>query len=316
MRSVGNNDRDVAKRDGDDRCCVTIGISRSDPVPQRATTAALLRSQPLPSSSFHDVQRIFAILLAFLIASCAWHLFWLEKLPSTAQFLLHFDTPASGFILKHRHSRDLVWPPLLRRFSGTSCSIHPPTPCLPTMISQLLLELCLRGVSRIETRIATALHTSSVWPPSRTWRSRMNLLVVSTLIACTLVRIHIVAYSRAPLHCLKTLYADRSSSAQKRLRDLKGRISAQSKRNFVLERDVRYLDSRIALLIQNRMALDEARLHCHSHFSEVAYLSHISNKRSRNTWKRSTRRRVNIQMTASFNNTPISSSSFNRNHDT
>lgn len=46
-------------------------------------------------------------------------------------------------------------------------------------------------------------------------------------------------------------------TAQKRLRDLKGRISAQSKKNFVLERDVRYLDSRIALLIQNRMALDE-----------------------------------------------------------
>ena len=48
-----------------------------------------------------------------------------------------------------------------------------------------------------------------------------------------------------------------TTTAQKRLRDLKGRISAQSKRNFVLERDVRYLDSRIALLIQNRMALDE-----------------------------------------------------------
>ena len=45
--------------------------------------------------------------------------------------------------------------------------------------------------------------------------------------------------------------------AQKQLRDLKGRISAQSKKNFVLERDVRYLDSRIALLIANRMALDE-----------------------------------------------------------
>ena len=45
--------------------------------------------------------------------------------------------------------------------------------------------------------------------------------------------------------------------AQKQLRDLKGKISAQSKKNFVLERDVRYLDSRIALLIQNRMALDE-----------------------------------------------------------
>ncbi|KAJ8292600.1 GTPase-activating protein [Rhodotorula toruloides] len=50
---------------------------------------------------------------------------------------------------------------------------------------------------------------------------------------------------------------DELARAQKRLRDLKARISAQSKKNFVLERDVRYLDSRIALLIQNRMALDE-----------------------------------------------------------
>jgi hypothetical protein len=50
------------------------------------------------------------------------------------------------------------------------------------------------------------------------------------------------------------------SAAQKRLRELKGRISAQSKKNFVLERDVRYLDSRIALLIANRMALDEVSL--------------------------------------------------------
>ena len=49
----------------------------------------------------------------------------------------------------------------------------------------------------------------------------------------------------------------KKKTAQKRLRDLKGKISAQSKKNFVLERDVRYLDSRIALLIQNRMALDE-----------------------------------------------------------
>jgi Ras GTPase-activating-like protein IQGAP2/3 len=52
---------------------------------------------------------------------------------------------------------------------------------------------------------------------------------------------------------------DELGRAQKRLRDLKGRISTQSKKNFVLERDVRYLDSRIALLIQNRMAADEKR---------------------------------------------------------
>ncbi|TPX51708.1 hypothetical protein SeLEV6574_g00113 [Synchytrium endobioticum] len=50
---------------------------------------------------------------------------------------------------------------------------------------------------------------------------------------------------------------DELTKAQRRLRDLKMRISAQSKKNFVLERDVRYLDGRIALLIQNRLALDE-----------------------------------------------------------
>jgi hypothetical protein len=48
-------------------------------------------------------------------------------------------------------------------------------------------------------------------------------------------------------------------AAQKVLRELKTKISSQSKKNFVLEKDVRYLDSRIALLIQNRMALEEVR---------------------------------------------------------
>ena len=48
--------------------------------------------------------------------------------------------------------------------------------------------------------------------------------------------------------------------AQKTLRDLKSKISSQSKNNFVLEKDVRYLDSRIALLVQNRMAQEEVRI--------------------------------------------------------
>jgi ribosomal protein S20 len=52
------------------------------------------------------------------------------------------------------------------------------------------------------------------------------------------------------------LHAD-YETAQKALRELKSKISSQSKKNFVLEKDVRYLDSRIALLIQNRMALEE-----------------------------------------------------------
>ncbi|KAI0998438.1 GTPase-activating protein [Podosphaera aphanis] len=50
---------------------------------------------------------------------------------------------------------------------------------------------------------------------------------------------------------------DDLARAQKTLRHLKAKISSQSKKNFVLEKDVRYLDSRIALLIQNRMALEE-----------------------------------------------------------
>lgn len=59
--------------------------------------------------------------------------------------------------------------------------------------------------------------------------------------------------------CVEKACADVCRLAQKILRDLKSKISSQSKKNFVLEKDVRYLDSRIALLIQNRMALEEVR---------------------------------------------------------
>jgi hypothetical protein len=41
------------------------------------------------------------------------------------------------------------------------------------------------------------------------------------------------------------------ATAQGGLRKLKVMCSSQSKKNFLLERDLRYLDSRIALLIQN-----------------------------------------------------------------
>lgn len=65
---------------------------------------------------------------------------------------------------------------------------------------------------------------------------------------------------------------DDLARAQKALRDLKSRISSQSKKNFVLEKDVRYLDSRIALLVQNRMALEE-RDEVASHLDDAADLS-------------------------------------------
>ncbi|KAL2916672.1 RasGAP protein [Polyrhizophydium stewartii] len=62
---------------------------------------------------------------------------------------------------------------------------------------------------------------------------------------------------------------DELTKAQRRLRELKLKISSQSKRNFVLERDVRYLDSRIALLIQNRMAMSEQQQEVASHLEEL-----------------------------------------------
>ncbi|KAJ9648985.1 RasGAP protein [Coniosporium apollinis] len=64
---------------------------------------------------------------------------------------------------------------------------------------------------------------------------------------------------------------DDLARAQKALRELKARISSQSKKNFVLEKDVRYLDSRIALLIQNRMALEEQN-EVANHLDEAAEL--------------------------------------------
>lgn len=64
---------------------------------------------------------------------------------------------------------------------------------------------------------------------------------------------------------------DELAQAQRSLRDLKSKISGQSKKNFVLERDVRYLDSRIALLIQNRIALDEVSYTIHFSCSIYIY---------------------------------------------
>lgn len=67
--------------------------------------------------------------------------------------------------------------------------------------------------------------------------------------------------ARGRLHKPSLLVASllKMHPAQKIQREYKAKISSQSKKNFVLEKDVRYLDSRIALLIQNRMALEEVR---------------------------------------------------------
>lgn len=48
------------------------------------------------------------------------------------------------------------------------------------------------------------------------------------------------------------------------------KISTQSKRNFVLEKDVRYLDTRIALLVQNRLRLEEVCCALFAHINGCA----------------------------------------------
>ncbi|KAJ8663464.1 hypothetical protein O0I10_000704 [Lichtheimia ornata] len=77
---------------------------------------------------------------------------------------------------------------------------------------------------------------------------------------------------------------DELAKAQCTLRELKSNISAQSKQNFVLERDVRFLDSRIALLInraldQNEVAshLDDADDDASGHYLEERRMQQYGN---------------------------------------
>lgn len=74
-------------------------------------------------------------------------------------------------------------------------------------------------------------------------------------------------YSRNQIYLSMTANDDKDleitddlARASKNLRDLKTKISSQSKRNFMLEKDVRYFDSRIALLVSNRMALEDQKV--------------------------------------------------------
>ena len=102
--------------------------------------------------------------------------------------------------------------------------------------------------------------------------------------------------------------------AQKRLRDLKARISAQSKKNFVLERDVRFLDSRIALLIQNRMALDEVSPTSCCPGQPETLLTGISSKtRSNDTSKTLIQKKATSPTTERSSSIPTSSSSSSQN---
>jgi hypothetical protein len=106
------------------------------------------------------------------------------------------------------------------------------------MVEVLLVDR-VHGTRQIAIQTDTALQPCIRWPPNRIPKSRMSWQDVRRLSLLIVVAYMLTRVLRA------------RNAAQKRLRDLKGKISSQSKRNFVLERDVRYLDSRIALLIQN-----------------------------------------------------------------
>ena len=104
---------------------------------------------------------------------------------------------------------------------------------------------------------------------------------------------------------------DELAKAQKTLRDLKTKISSQSKKNFVLEKDVRYLDSRIALLIQNRIALEEVQP---SRLPPTLPLTTSSKTRSPATWTTlRTCRKASFPTTRRRRNTATCSSSCNPN---
>lgn len=54
-----------------------------------------------------------------------------------------------------------------------------------------------------------------------------------------------------------SFFIEYSYLAKQKLIQLQEEISSQSKENFLLEQDVRFLDSRIALLIHHQKELDE-----------------------------------------------------------
>ena len=45
-------------------------------------------------------------------------------------------------------------------------------------------------------------------------------------------------------------------AVQVKIRDLKSQISSQSKKNFTLDRDLRFFDSKIALLINHKISIE------------------------------------------------------------
>ena len=170
------------------------------------------------------------------------------------------------------------------------------TPVQPCLHSRNQTPLGACDASRTGIRIGTASPPCSAWPLNRMRTSMMSWPEVRPLLAFSTDALTI------------------PFPAQKRLRDLKARISAQSKKNFVLERDVRFLDSRIALLIQNRMALDEVSpTSCCPGQPEFLLIGISSKTRSNDTLKTLIQKKATSPTTEKFSNIPTSSSFSSQN---
>ena len=75
------------------------------------------------------------------------------------------------------------------------------------------------------------------------------------------IRLHLVVTCKhnPSVHCIPCALScthTRTPAVQVKIRDLKSQISSQSKKNFTLDKDLRFLDSKIALLINHKISIE------------------------------------------------------------
>ena len=78
---------------------------------------------------------------------------------------------------------------------------------------------------------------------------------------------------------------DKLAKMQLKLRKLKKDISTESKLNFQLEKRLRVLDQKIALLIRNRITLDEAEKEEKNEFSEGVKAGNINDEKQKRLYQ-------------------------------
>ena len=65
-----------------------------------------------------------------------------------------------------------------------------------------------------------------------------------------------VAHLYIVISCALSYTHTHTPAVQVKIRDLKSQISSQSKKNFTLDKDLRFLDSKIALLINHKISIE------------------------------------------------------------